>query len=993
MPTMPTRRKQARAERENLCARLEEAEETLRAIRNGEVDALVVSGVDGDQIYTLTGADTTYRLLIEDMHEGALILTQDGVIFYANQHLADIIRTPLEKVISASIYQWVDIDSHLQFQSLMLRDENKKGKDQRGNLALYFSSSNGVKVPVYLSVSSRSMSSMPDYTFMVVTDLTEINEQKMAAVQSNAYAQYTRSLIEASLDPLIIISMTEKIADVNKATEQATGLTRLQLIGTDFSHHFTDPALARACYQAAYANESVADFPLSIRDGSGHMMEVLVNAAVYRNDAGEVQGVFAAARDITQRKKSEEKLNLAASVFTNVREGIMITTADGKIIDFNDAATRISSYRRDEVMGHNPNILSSGLQSKEFYADMWSDLIKKGHWQGEIWNRRKNGDVYAGMHSISALRDANGDTLNYVGLFSDITAIKEHEKQLEFIAHYDTLTSLPNRALLSERLQQAMTQALRCARSLAVMYLDLDGFKAVNDQYGHATGDKLLVALSARMKAVLRDGDTLCRLGGDEFVFVLLDVADIDACLSILKRLLDVTARAVHVDGYILHVSSSIGVTFYPQSEDMDADQLLRQADQAMYQAKLSGKNRYHIFDAVQDCSVRGFHERLARIRQALNQYEFVLYYQPKVNMRTGQVIGAEALIRWQHPEQGLLPPALFLPAIEDHSLAISVGEWVIDSALTQIGSWRAAGLAIPVSVNVGARQLQQTDFVERLRLLLAAHPDVNPSDLEMEVLESSAMEDLIRVSHVIEECRKLGVLFSLDDFGTGYSSLTYLKRLPVNQIKIDQSFVRDMINDPDDLSILVGVLNLGAAFNCKVIAEGVETIGHGTMLLHLGCDLAQGYGIARPMPASQFPAWMGAWRADPSWENLPCVTHVSVQKLLAGAEHRAWIASIESYLNGAIGVTPALDAHQCRLGIRLDALTTSYPEMQSVINAMRPLHTQEHALAVALCALHAQGRRAEALARLGELHAMRDGILAWLTTLDANGRSAFKSF
>ncbi|NVO07469.1 MAG: EAL domain-containing protein, partial [Rhodoferax sp.] len=315
-------------------------------------------------------------------------------------------------------------------------------------------------------------------------------------------------------------------------------------------------------------------------------------------------------------------------------------------------------------------------------------------------------------------------------------------------------------------------------------------------------------------------------------------------------------------------LSASIGVTLFP-ADDADPDTLLRHADQAMYQAKLAGKNRYQVFDAAQDSSIRAHHESLERIRLGLANHEFVLHYQPKVNMRSGQVMGAEGLIRWQHPERGLLPPGAFLSVIEDHALAVEVGEWVIDSALQQLALWHADGLALSVSVNVGARQLQQGDFVARLQALLARHPQVNPSHLEVEILETSALADMAQVSQVIEECAQLGVRFALDDFGTGYSSLTYLKRLRVATLKIDQSFVRDMLDDPEDLAILEGVIGLAAAFRHDVVAEGVETVAHGTALLQLGCDLAQGYGIARPMPPGQLAAWVAQWQPDPAWSAL----------------------------------------------------------------------------------------------------------------------------
>jgi diguanylate cyclase (GGDEF)-like protein/PAS domain S-box-containing protein len=620
-------------------------------------------------------------------------------------------------------------------------------------------------------------------------------------------------------------------------------------------------------YMDGRPGSAAVEYRLLCKDG--HWMWTLGRGMVVRRDAhGKALRVIGTNSDITERKLSEARLQLAASVFAHAREGISITDADGTIVDINEAFTRITGYNREEAIGQNPRILKSGRQDKAFYEAMWNALTVPGHWSGEIWNRRKNGEVYAELLTISAVRDQQGGAQQYVALFSDITSIKEHQRQLEHIAHFDALTNLPNRLLLADRLQQAMAQALRRGQHVAVAYLDLDGFKNVNDRYGHDVGDRLLIHLSMAMKATLREGDTLARLGGDEFVAVLIDLEGVDSCLPLLTRLLEAACAPVPLSVGVLQSSVSIGVTFYPQALEVESDQLLRQADQSMYQAKMAGKNRYHVFDAALDSSMRNHHESVTRIALALAQGECVLHYQPKVNMRSGQVIGAEALIRWQHPEKGLLAPAALLPLIEDHPLAVEVGEWVIDTALTQMELWHAAGLDLAVSVNVGARQLQQGDFVARLQAVLARHPQVNPASLELEVLETSALADMVQVSQVIEDCARIGVRFALDDFGTGYSSLTYLKRLRVALLKIDQSFVRGMLDDPDDLAILEGIIGLAAAFKRAVIAEGVETVAHGTCLLRLGCELAQGYGIARPMAADQLPAWVASWRPDAAWES-----------------------------------------------------------------------------------------------------------------------------
>jgi diguanylate cyclase (GGDEF)-like protein/PAS domain S-box-containing protein len=634
--------------------------------------------------------------------------------------------------------------------------------------------------------------------------------------------------------------------------------------GISFYTPKSRPVIEQAVHRAIEYGEPF-DLELEIITAKGNLRAV---HTIGRHDSvrGKIVGFF---QDITERKRAEESLQQAATVFNHTREGITITGTDGTILDVNEAFTRITGYSREDAIGQNPKILNSGRQSAEFYKEMWDDLTAQGHWSGEIWNRRKDGEMYAELLSISAIRDEQGLTQQYVGLFSDITAIKAHQSQLEHMAHFDALTNLPNRFLLADRLHLAMAQAQRRQQHLVVVYLDLDGFKTINDQYGHETGDQALIVLAKRFKEALREGDSLARIGGDEFVAVLADLEDTSASVPLLNRLQAAAELPVTLGELSLSLSVSLGVTFYPQAQNIDGEQLLRQADQAMYQAKVAGKNRYCIFDAAQDSNIRKQHESLARIRLALERQEFVLYYQPKVNMRTGKVIGAEALIRWQHPEDGLLAPATFLPTIEGHPLAVDVGEWVIDTAMRQMDVWHAAGLDLPVSVNIGARQLLQDDFVERLQVILAKHPKVHPGAIELEVLETSALNDMDQVSKVIEDCAKIGMRFALDDFGTGYSSLTYLKRLHVTQLKIDQSFVRDMLDDPDDLAILQGIIGLAAAFNREVIAEGVETVAHGTALLQLGCEFAQGYGIARPMSPDQLPAWAASWRPDAAWSAL----------------------------------------------------------------------------------------------------------------------------
>ena len=601
------------------------------------------------------------------------------------------------------------------------------------------------------------------------------------------------------------------------------------------------------------------------QDGTSILVETTKTPV--RNVVGETIGVLGVARDITERKRTEKQLANQALRFKTVldaaRDGIHILDDKGNVVEVSASFCRMLGYPMETVLGMNVRDWDVGIVREDF--DQTFELQLRGQESSlfETRHRRSDGTAFDVEISYFPLL-LDGRNVLFCSS-RDITERKRYQQQLEHIAQHDILTDLPNRALLNDRLRQGIALSQRRGTSLAVVYLDLDFFKEINDTHTHGVGDQLLVALAQRLKAVIREGDTLARIGGDEFVVILTDLETAEDCRPLLDRMLQAVASPVIVDDRMLKVSASIGVTLYPRDE-VDADLLLRHADQAMYQAKQDGKNRYHVFDTDHNLVVKAKHDSIERIRVALAHREFVLHYQPKVNMRTGRVIGVEALIRWQHPTLGLLPPATFLPVVEGHQLNVEIGEWVIDAALKQIASWSNVGLEMPVSVNVSARQLLQDDFVEKLQILLASHPTVGSPSLELEILETSALADLGVITDLMRACRRIGVRFALDDFGTGYSALTYLKRLPAEILKIDQTFVRDMLEDQDDLAIVKGIIGLAQAFRREVIAEGVETAAVGEMLLSLGCELAQGYAIARPMPGEAVPGWVGAWRPYPSW-------------------------------------------------------------------------------------------------------------------------------
>ncbi|MDR3737362.1 MAG: PAS domain S-box protein, partial [Acidobacteriaceae bacterium] len=602
----------------------------------------------------------------------------------------------------------------------------------------------------------------------IVMFYEDISERRRADAALRENKELLQLFIEHAPAALAMFDREMRYLVASRRWQEEYGIAEEEIIGRVHYEVVPDiPERWKEIHRRGMAGETLRGDQDRFERADGTVQWIRWEVIPWRTGDGSVGGIILFAEDITPQKETEERLRLAASVFTNAREGITITDPDGKILEINEMFTRITGYTREEALGQNPRLLKSGLQSEEFYANMWRSLLQDGQWSGEIWNRAKNGDMIAEVLTINAVRDANGNVLQYVALFTDITELKRHAQQLEHVTHYDMLTNLPNRSLLADRLHQAMAQAVRRKQIVAVASLDLDGFKSINDHHGHEAGDRLLTSLAFNMKCALREGDTLARLGGDEFVAVMIDLENAEASIPVLNWLLEAAAEHVQVGDLSLCVSASIGVTFYPQPGEADADLLLRQADQAMYQAKLAGGNRYHIFDPDHDQTVRGRHENLEHIRAALAAREFVLYYQPKVNMRTGRVVGAEALIRWQHPERGLMPPGMFLPVIEDHSLAIELGEWVIDTTLAQMELWNAAGLEIPVSVNVGALQLQQPDFVDRLSKLLAAHPSVKPFSLEIEVLETSALQDVVQTSQVLHACQSIGVSFALDDFGT----------------------------------------------------------------------------------------------------------------------------------------------------------------------------------------------------------------------------------
>jgi diguanylate cyclase (GGDEF)-like protein/PAS domain S-box-containing protein len=568
--------------------------------------------------------------------------------------------------------------------------------------------------------------------------------------------------------------------------------------------------------------------------------------------SGDVNQIIGTWIDISQRKQTEEETLLAASVFNGTSDGILVTDSDGIIIQVNRGFTDITGYSAKEALGKSPSLLRSDRHSDDFYRDIWVQLANKGRWQGEIWNRRKDGQVHPVWQNITAVKDEEGREKQYIGIFSDITEKKLTEERIQYLAHYDVLTDLPNRLLFEERCRHALERAHRDNRLVVVMFLDLDHFKHINDSLGHPVGDELLKSVALRIMSLLREEDTVGRLGGDEFTIVLEEVRGVEDVDPVVNKLMKAFAEPFDVYGKELRITPSIGISLYP-NDGKDVSTLIKNADAAMYRAKYLGRNNYQFY--TEELTIRAL-ERITletQLSRALDQDELVLYYQPQLSLNSGVVIGAEALLRWQHPEMGLIPPDKFIPIAEESGLIIPIGEWVMRRACLDFMMWRQLGHSLNrVAVNVAAPQIQRGNIVETVQRILE-ETRLESHCLELEITENFIMQRTDQAIITIATLKGLGVELAIDDFGTGYSSLSYLKRLPIDKLKIDRSFIRDIPHDSDDVAITKAIIAMGSNLQLNIIAEGVETREQQEFLISEGCEEVQGFLYSPPISDEEF--------------------------------------------------------------------------------------------------------------------------------------------
>ncbi len=634
----------------------------------------------------------------------------------------------------------------------------------------------------------------------------------------------------------------------------------VRLIANDTLHGATGRHASRPLHELASSQ--------SVYAAQRFMLQQHIRHIGVRNDEGRITGILSFAdilRNIEEEYLNELQsalserdnalgrarfsLRMADRVFESALEGIMVTDRHARIERVNQAFTRLTGYCEDEVVGRNPSLLNSGRQGGDFYRKLWHSLATDGHWRGEIWNRRKNGELYLEYLTITSIRDNDGHISHYAGIFSDITQRRQNEERLRYLATHDVLTGLANRVLFEERLERAILRAQRVRGKFAVMYLDLDRFKLVNDTLGHSIGDDVLKIVAKRLLGGLRASDTVARLGGDEFAFVLEEIDDVRDVGRIAQKLLEAVGEAIHLDGRDIFTTPSIGISIHPDDGEA-AEQLMMRADQAMYSAKNRGRNVFQFFESQMTSSAIEQLELLGELHRALERDEFRLYYQPQYDIGSGSIVGVEALLRWQHPQRGLLAPGEFIAIAEQSALIVPIGRWVLREACRQARRWLDGGYTFGrMAVNLSARQCIAEAFVTELTEILS-ETALPPECLQLELIESMAMNTRDDIGNLLKELVARRVSLAIDDFGTGYSSLAYLKDLPVDTLKIDRSFLAGSDANSPDRAIIRAVVVMGRALGLDVVMEGVETEEQLAFLQEAGCCLAQGYLLARPAPA-----------------------------------------------------------------------------------------------------------------------------------------------
>ncbi len=654
--------------------------------------------------------------------------------------------------------------------------------------------------------------------------------------------------LEQSPVTVMITDTQGTIEYVNPKFVETTGYTEDEAIGQKpsilKSGNMEDEDYKELWETISSGNTWSGEFQNRKKDGTVYFESTSISPV--RDTSGNIINYISIKEDITTRKKVEDQLRMNATVFETASEGIVITDTNNVIKTVNPAFTRITGYGLDEVIGKTPAILNSGLHDDEFYKELWSSLNSKGYWNGEIWNRRKDSAIYPEWLSIAAIKDESGDVQEYVAVFSDITRRKQDEEQIRHQANFDALTKLPNRSLLVDRLSQAIVSAKRLSHKVALLFIDLDRFKSVNDSLGHVTGDELLKQVAKRIGECVSESDTVARFGGDEFVIVLPDIVKANEAADVAQRVISAIDQSYRIFGREIYVGASIGITIYPD-DSHDSNTMLRNADMAMYRAKEAGRNNYQYYTSLMNEQAQRRMELERDLRKAVDNNDFFLVYQPIISIKTGDIIAVEALVRWQHPRKGVIGSDIFIPVAEETGLIGTLGRWILKEACLQVSDWKSQGLDIKVNVNISSRQLTLGLETSEINDIIKKS-GISSSLLMLEITEGFLLDGTRPTMKWLNEIKKMGIGLAIDDFGTGYSSLGYLKRYPMDTLKIDRSFINDILDDKGDASLVEAIISMSHSLGLDVVAEGVENEGQLELLKQLGCDKAQGFLIGKPV-------------------------------------------------------------------------------------------------------------------------------------------------